>query len=130
VTIPIFPQYGTNDAAQAAAGSTFLLVWLAIFVVLVIAWWRVFERAGHPGWMAIIPILNLYVLCKVAGKPGWFLLLYLIPIVNIIISFVVAFGVAERFRRGAGFGIGLALLPFIFYPILAFGDNTAVPQAA
>ena len=130
MTIPVFAQYRGDEAAQMAAASTMLLVWLAIFVVLVISWWRVFERAGHPGWMAIIPILNLYVLCKVAQKPGWFVLLFFIPIVNLIMTFVVSFGVAERFRRGAGFGIGLALLPFIFYPILAFGEDTAIPQAA
>lgn len=128
--LPLLQDVAAADAARAAITGTVGLVYLAIFVILVIAWWRVFERAGYPGWMAIIPILNLYVLCKVARKPGWFVLLFFIPLVNIIMGFVVAFGVAERFRRGAGFAIGLALLPFIFYPILAFGENTAVPQAA
>ena len=128
--LPLLQDVAAADAARAAITGTVGLVYLAIFVVLVIAWWRVFERAGYPGWMAIIPILNLYVLCKVAGKSGWFVLLFFIPLVNIIIGFVVAFGVARRFRRGDGFAIGLALLPFIFYPILAFGENTAAPQAA
>ncbi|HEX8850888.1 MAG TPA: DUF5684 domain-containing protein [Gemmatimonadaceae bacterium] len=131
MTIPVFAQdQAAQQAASAAAGSTFLLVWLAIVVLLVASMWRVFQRAGQPGWMAIVPVLNAYVLTKIAGKSGWLLLLMFIPIVNIVVAFVIAFGVAERFRRGQGFGLGLALLPFIFYPILAFGEDTALPQPA
>lgn len=99
-----------------------LLVQLAIAVMVIVAMWKVFTKAGRPGWAAIIPIFNLYVLIKVAGKPGWWLILFLIPLVNIIISLLVAFGVAESFGKGAGFAIGLFFLPFIFYPILGFGD--------
>lgn len=130
MTIPVYAQDAAAQAASAAAGTTTLIVWLAIVVLLVASMWRVFERAGQPGWMAIVPLLNAYVLIKIAGKPGWFLLLFLIPLVNIVVAFIVAFGIAARFRRGQGFGIGLALLPFIFYPILAFGEDTALPQPA
>ena len=129
MTIPVYAQDAAAQAS-AAASMTTLMVWLAIVVLLVASMWRVFERAGMPGWMALIPLLNAYVLVKIAGKSGWMLLLFLIPIVNIVAAFVVAFGVAARFRRGQGFGIGLALLPFIFYPILAFGEDTALPQPA
>jgi hypothetical protein len=130
MTIPVYAQDAAAQAASAAAGMTTLLVWLAIVVLLVVSMWRVFERAGQPGWMAIVPILNMYVLIKIAGKSGLLLLGLIIPVVNIVVAFIVAFGVAARFRRGQGFGIGLALLPFIFYPILAYVEDTALPQPA
>jgi hypothetical protein len=105
-------------------GGSFLgtLFYLAIVILVICAFWKVFTKAGHPGWAALIPIYNLYVLCKIAGKPGWWVILLFIPIVQIVIGILVALGVAERFGKGAGFGIGLALLPIIFYPILAFSD--------
>ena len=72
--------------------------------------------------MAIIPILNFYILCKIAGRPGWWLLLMLIPLVNFVIWIIVSLDVAKNFGKGAGFGIGIAFLSFIFLPILGFGD--------
>jgi hypothetical protein len=98
------------------------LVSLAVIILVIASLWKVFTKAGQPGWAALVPIFNAYVLCKVAGKPGWWVLLMLIPCVNLIIALLVALGVAEQFRKGAGFGIGLFFLPFIFYPILAWGD--------
>lgn len=99
-----------------------LLIQLAIIVAVLAGFWKVFTKAGQPGWASIIPIYNAYILLKIAGKPGWWLLLFFIPIVNIVIGFIVALEVAKAFGKGAGFGIGLALLGFIFYPVLGFGD--------
>jgi hypothetical protein len=101
-----------------------MLFYLAIFVVVIVSWWKVFTKAGQPGWAALIPIYNAYVLCKVAGKPGWWVLLLLIPCVNIVIAFMVMLGVATNFGKSVGFAIGLFFLGFIFFPILAFGDAT------
>ena len=113
------------------------LVWLAIVVLAIASLWKVFAKAGQPGWAAIVPIYNGYVLLKVAGRPGWWLLLFFIPLVNFIISIIVAIDVAKAFGKGTGFGVGLAFLGFIFYPILGFGDasyvgpgSAAVPQPA
>ena len=100
------------------------LIGLAIVIFIIASMWRVFTKAGQPGWAVLIPIFNIYILCKVAGKPGWWIILMIIPVVGIIISILVSVGVAERFGKGAGYGIGLAFLPFIFYPLLAFGDAT------
>ena len=97
---------------------------LAILVLVVAGFWRVFVKAGHPGWAAIIPIYNLYVLLKIAGRPGWWLLLFIIPVVNFVIGIIVAIDVAKSFGKGTGFGVGLAFLGPIFYPILGFGDAT------
>ena len=74
------------------------------------------------GWAAIIPIYNLIVLLQIAGKPLWWFFLFLIPIVNLVMAILVCIAVAEKFGKGAGFGVGLALLGFIFFPILGFGS--------
>jgi hypothetical protein len=82
----------------------------------------VFTKAGKPGWAAIVPIYNLVVLLEIAGKPLWWIVLFLIPLVNIIMCIIVSIAVAKNFGKSAGFGVGLGLLGFIFYPILGFGD--------
>lgn len=108
-----------DSGGSSAVG---LIISLAIAVFAIVSLWKVFTKAGQPGWAVLIPIYNAYVLCKIGGKPGWWVILLFIPIVNIVISLLIALGVAENFGRGAGFGVGLWLLPIIFYPILAFGD--------
>jgi hypothetical protein len=102
--------------------SLFWVVWLGLMVLYVASFWKVFEKAGQPGWAAIVPIYNMVVMLRIAGRPGWWLVLLLIPLVNIAVAIVVMIGIAERFGRSAAFGIGLALLGLIFWPILAFGD--------
>jgi len=79
-------------------------------------------KAGEPGWAVLVPIYNIIVLLKIAGKPTWWFLLFLVPVVNLVIGIMVAIAVAENFGKSTGFGIGLALLPFVFYPMLGFGD--------
>ncbi len=102
--------------------SVLFLFWLAIIVVVIAGFWKTFEKAGQPGWAAIIPIYNYYIMLKIAGKSGWWLLLFLIPFVNIIIAFVVFIEIARRFNKSTGFGVGLVLLGLVFWPILGFGD--------
>jgi hypothetical protein len=114
-----------DDAAAAAAAGVagiILLVELALAIVIIVALWKVFVKAGKPGWASIIPIYNIIVLLEIIGKPIWWIILFLIPCVNIIISILVSLEVAKCFGKSAGFGVGLAFLPFIFYPILGFGD--------
>lgn len=98
------------------------LIPLAIMIFMLVSMWKVFTKAGEPGWAIIIPFFNLWVLVRISGKDWWWFILFFIPLINIIASILVSLGVAEKFGKGAGFGIGLWLLPFIFYPILAFGD--------
>ncbi len=98
------------------------LIPLALFVLTIVAFWITFNKAGEPGWACIVPIYNIYILLKIAGRPGWWLLLFIIPIVNMIIDIIVSIDIAGKFGKGAYFGIGLFLLPFIFFPILAFSD--------
>lgn len=99
-----------------------LLVQLAIVLFTLVSMWKVFTKAGQPGWACIVPIYNIIVMLQIAGKPVWWLILLFIPIVNLVIMIMVLIGIATNFGKGAGYAIGLLLLPFIFYPMLAFGD--------
>jgi hypothetical protein len=101
----------------------FLAIELVIVVAIIAGVWKVFVKAGKPGWAAIIPIYNLIVLLQIAGKPLWWIILFIIPLVNLIMAILVSIAVAQKFGKGTGFGVGLALLGFIFYPILGFGDS-------
>jgi len=105
------------------------VIGLIVAVIAIIALWRVFSKAGRPGWAAIIPIYNIYTLVKVSGNSGWFTLLYFIPIVNIIIAVIVALGVAKNFGKSGVFGVvGLFLFSVIGYLILGFGSAQYVGE--
>ena len=110
------------NGTQSCGYGFFSLIYLSVLVLFFISLWRVFEKAGQPGWAAIIPIYNFYILCKIAGKPGWWWILILIPVVNFVILLLVKLDLASAFGKSAGFAIGLWLLPLIFYPLLAFSD--------
>ena len=95
---------------------------LAVAILIIVSLWKVFEKAGKPGWASIIPIYNFVVLVQIAGKPVWWVLLLFIPFVGIIVAILIHIELAKKFGKEALFGLGLAFLPFIFFPILAFGD--------
>ena len=114
-------EYSYSSQGQAP-GPVFWICWLAFAVLMIAALWKVFTKAGQPGWAAIVPILNTYFVCKVAGRPGWWVILMFIPFVNLIIWIILCIDVAKSFGKGAGFGVGLLLLPIIFFPILGFGS--------
>jgi hypothetical protein len=95
---------------------------LALLVFFIAASWRVFEKAGRPGWASLIPFYNSYILIKIAGRPGWWLLLFFIPLINIFVLLAISIDIAKAFGKTIGFGFGLWILSFIFYPILGFGS--------
>jgi hypothetical protein len=101
-----------------------IIVYVAVIVVVIAGMWKAFEKAGKPGWGVLIPFYNIILLLEIAGKPLWWLILYLIPIVNLVIGIIVSIEIAKKFGKDTGFGVGLALLGFIFWPILGFGDAT------
>lgn len=107
-----------------------IVVYLAIIVLVIAGFWMTFTKAGEAGWKSIIPIWNLIVLLRIAGKPLWWIILLIIPIVNIVVSLIVMLGVARNFGKGGGFGVGLWLLSFIFFPILGFGSATYQARTA
>ncbi|HEY2679727.1 MAG TPA: DUF5684 domain-containing protein [Candidatus Udaeobacter sp.] len=114
-------SYSASSEGQAP-GPLFWIFWLAFTVLMIVACWKIFTKAGQPGWASIIPIYNWYILCKIVGRPGWWVILLLIPFVNFIIGIILCIDLAKSFGKGVGFGIGLVLLSVIFFPILGFGS--------
>ncbi len=94
---------------------------------MIASMWKIFSKAGKPGWASIIPIYNVIVLLQVAGKPVWWIVLLLIPIANLVFAILVLAALANAFGKGAGYVVGLILLPIVFYPMLAFGNATYTP---
>lgn len=99
-----------------------VLIILAVTVFEVMAMWKVYVKAGQPGWGCIVPFYNIYLMCLIAGKPGWWLVLFCIPVVNFVVQIMVIIGIARNFGKGGGFAVGLFLLSPIFIPILGFGS--------
>jgi len=108
--------------------SAFFTIWvifcLAIAAIAIAGQWKTFEKAGQPGWACLIPVYNWYIMLKIGGKPGWWLLLFLIPLVNIIFAIRTINMISKSFGKDEGFTVGLIILSFIFWPILGFGDAT------
>jgi len=92
----------------------------AILLIMIIAWWKIFTKAGKPGWASLIPIYNTIVLIQIAGMPLWTFLGLFIPMINVIVWFLICLKLAQSFGKGAGYALGLFFIPFIFYPLLAF----------
>jgi ABC-type sulfate transport system permease subunit len=113
-----------DSAVAGIIGLFVVVVYLVCLIVVIAGLWKVFTKAGQPGWMALIPILNAFVLIRIAGKPAWWIILFLIPVVNMIIGIILTVSLAEKFGKGLGFALGLIFLPFIFVPILGFGSAT------
>lgn len=118
--VPVLQESG--DGGGGLIGGIGMLFFLAVFVLVIAGMWKVFTKAGKPGWACIIPIYNVIVLLQIAKRPVWWFLLFLVPVVNFIIIIVVSIDVAKAFGKGAGFGLGLAFLGPIFYPVLGFSD--------
>src|SRR5262245_49189886 len=115
---------GSAAAAAGIAGlftGVFLLVWLAVVVLIIAGYWKTFEKAGKPGWAAIIPIYNLIVLAEVAGKPGWWGLLVFVPCVGFVFWFLMLLEIAKKFGQDALYAVLLFFFPYIMFPILGFG---------
>ena len=119
---------GQSNSGEAVVGAILMIIYLGLLVIVVAGMWATFEKANQPGWGILIPIYNLILLLKVAGKPVWWLILMFLPLVSLIPTIIVPFAVARNFRKGSGFGAGLLFLPFIFYPILGFGSAEYDPD--
>lgn len=113
----------TSTADLTTLWSSSGVVAVIWYVLVAIALWKVFSKAGYPGILAIIPIVNIFVLVKIAGYSAWLGLLYLIPIVNIIFGLFVAFRLGRAFGKGGLFSFFLLwLFAFVGYFILGFGS--------
>jgi hypothetical protein len=111
----------------AGLGIGIIIFYLALMVFMIVTYWVLFVKAGQPGWAVLIPIYNIIVFLNVAGKPWWWLFLFIIPIVNLVMGIIAVNGVSKNFGKDAGFTVGLIFLGFIFFPILAFGSAQYQP---
>jgi hypothetical protein len=102
-----------------------------LFIFLIASMWQVYTKVGEPGWAVLVPVYNSYVLARIGGKPGWLGIVACLagfipiagPIIVVVLGLIIAIGVVKTFGKGGLFGLGLAFLPFIFYPILGFGSS-------
>jgi len=112
-----------DQTLGAALGAIFMIIMLALTVLFLVGFWKVFTKAGQPGWAALIPFYNAYILTKIAGRPGWWVLMLMIPFVNLAFGILLAIDIAKAFGQGAAFGVVLLfLLSGVGYLVLAFGD--------
>ncbi|MCX7697162.1 MAG: DUF5684 domain-containing protein [Bacteroidales bacterium] len=109
------------------ASMAFIVFYLAIIILMIVSMWKIYVKAGQPGWASIVPIYNLIILLEIVKKPIWWIILLLIPFVNFIILIILYHRLSLSFGKGVGFTIGLIFLPFIFFPILAFDGSTYTP---
>lgn len=116
------------DMADSAAAGTmafsivYMLVCLAVGVLAIVIMWKVFTKAGKPGWASIIPIYNTIVMLQIAGMSPWMVLLMLVPVANVVVMILMYVNLAKAFGKSGGFAVGLILLNLIFMAFLAFGD--------
>jgi uncharacterized membrane protein YhaH (DUF805 family) len=107
------------------------IIYLAIIVLFIAGMWKTFEKAGKPGWAALIPIYNAIVLIEIIGKPMIWILWMLIPCVNIVFGIWATNLLSKSFGKSEGFTVGMIIFPYIFWPILGFGDAKYLgPSAA
>jgi hypothetical protein len=125
------------DVSSSSFTAEILAIWamlmipiIILSIIKIVGVWKVFTKAGKPGWAAIIPIYNVIVMLEIVGKPIWWIFFFLIPCVNVVFYIWTVNLLSKSFGQSEGFTIGLLLLGFIFYPILGFGNYTYLGPAA
>ncbi|MGE5225699.1 MAG: DUF5684 domain-containing protein [Planctomycetaceae bacterium] len=120
----------SNQPADGGAAVLFLVLFVAIWILAGVAYYGIFKKASRPAWGAFVPIYNLVLLLEVVGRPVWWVLLFFIPIVNVVIVILVYNDLSKSFGKGVGFTLGLIFLSWIFLMILSFGSATYRGPAA
>ena len=100
-----------------------IIIYVAVIALMIVSMWKIFTKAGKPGWACIIPIYNIIVLLEIVGKPWWWLLLMLIPVVNIVLAIWMLNLLSKSYGHGVGFTLGLLFLGFVFFPVLGLGES-------
>lgn len=120
----------TTTGADAQMSPIMVLFWLAFAVLMLVSLWKVFQKAGRPGWAAIVPIYNQLQSLWMVGRPWWWLLLICIPFIGIVFAVIATHDTSKAFGRGVGTTLLLLFLPFIGFPILAFGKDQYIGPVA
>ena len=100
-----------------------VVIWISIIAFAIVSQWKVFTKAGQPGWACLVPIYNIIILLKIANKPTWWLLMFFIPIANIVFLIMMLNRISLSFGKSSGFTVGLIFLSIIFWGILAFDKS-------
>lgn len=118
-------SYNTSSSLDPTTALIIFLPVIVLTVALIVAQWRIFTKAGQPGWASLVPFYNYYVMLQIVGRPAWWLLLLLVPFVNLVVMVVIALDLAKAFGKSEAFGIvGLILFAPIGYMMLGFGKAT------
>ena len=118
-----------DTSSTATAGllalfsGVYLMVVLVMAVITIVALWRIFTKAGEPGWGSLVPFYNLYLLFKISWGNGWLFLLAFVPIVNVVVSLIAYYKLCVAFGHGVGFFFGILFLNPIFMMIMAFDSS-------
>ena len=123
--------YGTDSLFDSAFAGTaimglsagIMIFSLILSLISIISYWKLFVKAGKPGWASIVPIYNTIVMIEIAKLPIWYFILFFVPIVNIFALFKINIEISKKFGKSTGYGVGMTLIPIIFIPMLAFSDN-------
>ena len=115
-------DFGNNSGSGSLGG--ILLIPSITILIMIICMWKMFTKAGKPGWAAIVPVYNTIVLIQIAGLSMMYLLFFFVPILNIYAIFKIYIEIAHKFGKSTGFGVGMIFLSIIFMPMLAFGNAT------
>lgn len=113
---------GAGGIIALLSGGIMLVIELVLIVLIFASYWRLFTKAGKAGWTGIIPFLNSLQLLDIAGKPWWWIIMYCIPVVNIVFMILTYIDLVRAYGKSGGWVVGLLFLPMIFFPILAFGS--------
>ena len=138
--LQLLAQEMTDQEAAVAAGGAIaaILAFIATFAIFIAViglffaacFWKVFSKAGQPGWAAFVPIYNTVLLLQIVGRPLWWLLLLCIPGVNAVVGIILAIDLAKSYGKDTAFALGLIVLSPIFVPMLAFGSAQYAGPAA
>lgn len=115
----------TIDSGPAAAFAIFLtIISLVIAVFMVVSLWRLFAKAGKPGWASIVPFYNYIVMLEIAGKPIWWFAMFFVPFADIVFAIMTLFAFVKAYGRSDGFAVLSIFFPFVTYPMMAFSAST------
>ncbi|HSN92043.1 MAG TPA: DUF5684 domain-containing protein [Anaeromyxobacteraceae bacterium] len=123
-------QYGESPQFPAGPSTGEAILYLAIAVLYLAGYWKIFAKAGKPGWATIVPIYNVVVYLQVVGRPIWWIILLLIPIVNVVVLIVLTHDLSRAFGKGVGYTLGLIFLGPVFPLVLGFGSDPYVGRRA
>lgn len=112
-----------ESTVTTAAVYIYLILSLLITAAIIVGIWKMFEKAGEGGWKSLIPFYNMYILYKISWGNGLLFLLLFLPIIDIVMIIVTPFKTAKAYGLHPLYGVGLLLLPVIFYPVIGLGSS-------